>query len=256
MKEYTHFYYNGVSSMEMGLINVSVKDGLFEESFLASRSINEVKIRGNSKPYFMSIEREPLEFDLEFAFLNPYDKKHMAEVAMWLDQNYYRELYFTENPDRRFFCIMEGASDLVHNGYGQGYITIHVRCDSAYSYSQEYLSKEIDFTNNVATGTDYSFGNIGHVDLKPEIWIKKFGAGDVSILNKASGQFFEFKGLLDQEIVYIDNEREHIESNIQEVFRYDNFNDEYLYLEKGRNILNVKGNCKLQFRYRFKTIQG
>jgi phage-related protein len=256
MREYIDFYYNGVSSMAMGIINVNVKGGLFEESFISSRNINETKVRGNEKPYFANIEREPLQFDLEFAFENPYDKDLIAEVAMWLDQQYYRELYFTDNPDRRFFCMMISDSSLVHNGFGQGYISVKMRCDSAYSYSQEYLSQEIDFAVNTTNGTDYSFMNIGHVDLKPEMWIYKIGDGDISITNKASGRLFQFTGLNAGETVYINNESGHIESDIIGLFRYDSFNDEYLYFEKGRNIISVKGNCKLQFRYRFKTIQG
>jgi phage-related protein len=256
MKEYTDFYYNGISSMEMGLVNVSVSGGLFDESFIASRKINEVKVRGNDKPYFMGIEKEPLSFDLEFAFVDPFDKELISEVAMWLDQDYYHELYFIDNSDRRFFCILESDSSLIHNGFGQGYVKIKMRCDSPYSYSQEYLTKEIDFTINELSGTDYTFLNMGHVTLKPEIWIKKIGNGDVSILNKANKIDFEFKGLNDGELIFVDNEREHIESNIENMYRYDSFNDNYLELERGRNILNVKGNCKIQLRYRFKTIQG
>lgn len=256
MKEYTGFYYNGISSLEMGLINVSASGGLFQESFIASRRINEVTVRGNEKPYFMGVTRDPLEFDLEFAFLDPYNRDKISEVAMWLDQSYYRELYFIDSPNRRFFCMLDGASDLLHNGYGQGYIKLKVRCDSPYGYSQEYLTTEFDFTKNTANGTVHTFENKGHVELMPEMWIKKYGDGDVSIFNRATGQTFEFKGLKDQEIVYIDNEREHIESSLKDTFRYDNFNDIYMNLERGRNILIVKGNCKLQIRYRFRLLQG
>lgn len=256
MKEYTDFYYNGVSSLEMGLINVSVSGGLFQESLLASRSINEVTVRGNDKPYFMGVKREPLEFDLEFAFLYPYDRDRISEVAMWLDQNYYKELYFTDNPNRRFYCMIVTDSDLIHNGLGEGYVRVKIRCDSAYSYSQEYLTIEFDYSNNPLAGTIHTFENKGHAELKPEIWIKKIGDGDVSVLNRATAQTFEFKGLKDQEIVYIDNEREHIESSLPDTFRYDNFNDNYLTFERGRNILIINGNLKIQFRYRFRLLQG
>lgn len=256
MKEYTDFYYDGISSMEMGIINVTVSGGLFEESFIAPRKINEVKIPNNDRPYFMGIEREPLEFDLEFAFLHPYDKALISEVAMWLNQSYYKEFYFTENPNRRFFCILESDSQLVHNGLGQGYVKLKMRCDSPYSYSQEYLTQEVDYSNNVSSGTNYIFMNNGHVDMKPEIWIKKVGDGDVSILNNANAQSFQFTGLKDKEIVYVDNDREYIQSDIIGQYRYDNFNNRYISLERGRNILTIYGNCKLQFRYRFKLLQG
>jgi phage-related protein len=256
MKEYTDFYYDGISSSEMGLINVSVGGGLFEESFIAPRKLNETKVRGNDKPYFIDIEREPLSFQLEFAFVNPFDKKKIAEVARWLDKEHYAEFYFTENSDRRFFCMLVSDPELIHNGIGQGYISVEMRCNSPYSYSQEYLSAEIDFSSNVPEGTNYSFMNFGHKMLMPELWIKKVGDGDISIENRANKGWFQFVGLQDKEIVYVDNEREHIETDIIGEYRFDNFNDNYLELEPGRNILNVKGNCILQFRYRFITIQG
>jgi predicted phage tail component-like protein len=181
MREYLDFYYNGISSKQMGLINVSVDNGLFKESFISSRKINTVAIKGNDKPYFMGVQREPLQFSLEFAFVNPYDKELISEVAKWLDQDYYRELYFTENPDRRFMCMPNGDLELIHNGLGNGYIQLNMICDSPYSYSQTFLTTDIDFTNNTSQGIDYSFLNIGHVSLKPEMWIKKVGDGDIAV---------------------------------------------------------------------------
>jgi len=254
MREYTHFYYDGISSMEMGLINVNVSGGLLEESFLPSRKINETKIRGNDKPYFSSIERESLEFELQFAFENGFDKKKLVKVAKWLDQEYYKEFYFVENPDIRFFCMIDDDSQLTHNGLNQGYISITMKCDSPYKYSQEYLSHELDFSTNTVDGTNYEFMNHGHKILKPELWIYKVGDGDVEIINRANNQFFQFINLKDGETVYVDNEGEHIETDLVGTYRFDNFNDEYLELETGRNILNIKGKCKLQFRYRFKFL--
>lgn len=254
--------YNGISSEEMGLYNVSTDNGMYKEVFLADKKIVEEKVMGNNKPYFMGIEREPLSFSLTFAFMHPFDSEKKREVARWLNQDYYRELYFLDNPNRRWLCMPISDSNIVHNGLGAGYLEMEFRCDSPYTHSEEYLTEELDFSvSNPSNGAGmtYEFKNLGDMPLKPEMWIKKIGVGDVIIENKADGTIFKFTGLANGEYVYIDNEREEIMSDYTEltgVYRYDNFNNNYLEMEYGRNILNIKGECKIQFRFRYKTIQG
>lgn len=63
-------------------------------------------------------------------------------------------------------------------------------------------------------------------------------------------------GILNKETIYVDNDREHMESNLANTYRYDYFNDEYLELIYGVNRLQVYGNCTLRFRYQFQTLQG
>ncbi|RNB52673.1 hypothetical protein EDM57_21030 [Brevibacillus gelatini] len=103
----------------------------------------------------------------------------------------------------------------------------------------------------------YLFVNYGDVPCKPEIWIEKIGNGDLSIINKSNNnQEFKFVDILDKELLYIDCEREHIETDINMKYRYDNFNNEYLELVTGNNLLEFVGHFKVMFRYQFKTIQG
>ncbi|TPG68892.1 hypothetical protein EEL31_10365 [Brevibacillus laterosporus] len=103
----------------------------------------------------------------------------------------------------------------------------------------------------------FVFINNGDVPCKPEIWIEKIGDGDLSIINKSNKNLeFSFKGIKDKEKLYIDCEREYIETDIYNVYRYDNFNNQYLEIVRGRNILEFKGSFKARFRYEFKTIQG
>lgn len=247
----------------MGLYNVSTDSGLFEETFIASKEIIEEKVKGNDKPYFMGVEREPLSFNLTFAFMHPFDNAKKREVARWLNQDYYKELYFIDNPTRRWLCMSVSDSSIIHNGLGEGYLELEFRCNSPYTYSEEYLTDELDFSisnPSDGVGMTYEFNNLGDMPLKPEMWIKKIGAGDVIVENKADGRVFMFTGLTDGEYVYIDNERQEIMSDYTELtgtYRYDNFNNNYLELESySKNILNIKGECKIQFRFRYITIQG
>ncbi|MDT3429032.1 hypothetical protein J2Z22_004628 [Paenibacillus forsythiae] len=44
MLEGIHFTYDGVHSTDMGLLNCKIDGGMFEETFLPPRSINETKV--------------------------------------------------------------------------------------------------------------------------------------------------------------------------------------------------------------------
>lgn len=62
--------------------------------------------------------------------------------------------------------------------------------------------------------------------------------------------------LLKDETIYIDNENEYIETDLEDTYRYNEFNDNFLKLVRGKNILKISGKCKIKFRYYFRTIQG
>lgn len=141
MLEGIHFVYDGVKSIDMGLLNCKLDGGMFDETFLPSREIKEVTVRGNDKPYFQEVVLSPLEFNLSFAFEYNYDERRIREVARWLMQSYYKPFYTVDNPNRIFYCMLSGDSRLIHNGLKQGYITLTMRCDGAYSYTP-YVNKD------------------------------------------------------------------------------------------------------------------
>lgn len=99
--------------------------------------------------------------------------------------------------------------------------------------------------------------NKGDVELKPEIWITKVGNGDFSLINTSNANDeFKFTSLIHDEVVYVHNENEDIETSFAATYRYKNFNDHYLTLPCGENVFRVIGKAKLKFRYSYKTIQG
>lgn len=147
MLEGIHFSYDGKKSSDMGLINCKIDGGMFEENFVANRKINETKIAGNPKPYFLGVEYDPLEFELTFAFEYDFDEDRIREVARWLNQEYYKPFYTTSNPNRIFYCMMDGDSKLIHDGYERGYIKLKFRCDSPYSYQPVTNKEDMKFTD-------------------------------------------------------------------------------------------------------------
>lgn len=163
MKEGIDFVYDGIRSTDMGVFNVTLDSGLFSESFVAEREIQEISVRGNDKPYFQGVKRSPLSFKLEFAFSGSYDEQKIREVARWLDQDYYKPFYTTDNTERIFYCMLNSSSDLLHNGLKQGYITLEMRCDSPFSFSPQYTSRTYDWDESPAiikeSDTDSSFSS-------------------------------------------------------------------------------------------------
>ncbi|TPG68894.1 phage tail protein [Brevibacillus laterosporus] len=172
MKEGLDFYYGGIKSTDMGLLNVKVSNGFFEESFVAEKQINEITVRGNDKPYFQSVTRSPLVFSLTFAFEHYYDHEKIRDVARWLDQDYYKPFYTTDNPNRIFFCMLHSDSTLFHNGLKQGYVELEMRCDSPYSYSPQYVTEWNELTGSTTvftetTQADFQKGKLNNMITLP-----------------------------------------------------------------------------------------
>ncbi|MEL3959407.1 phage tail domain-containing protein [Caldifermentibacillus hisashii] len=258
MLESTSFLYDNIHSSDMGVINCKVDSGLFDEGFLPSRTIIEEKIAGREKPYFTGFEYEPFEFSMTLFFEDGMSKNKRRSVARWLLPVYYKPLIFDSNPSRMFYCMYHGDSRLLHNGLEQGYVTITMRCDSPFSYTQYYSTDIYDLSNNTINGTEISIKNYGDDICKPDIYIEKVDDGDISIINYSdSGREFKITNILDGDILNIDNENEQIETDISGSFNYKNHNNIYLrLLPYSQNRLKIYGKCKIQFKYQFKLFQG
>jgi predicted phage tail component-like protein len=270
IRESVYFTFAGIPSSDFGIMNVSISSGLYEESFLANRSIKEFTIRGNDKPYFQEVKKDPKSIQVSFAFEDKWDDELINKVARWLDVDFYQPLVFSEEQERVYYVMPVDSATLIHNGLKQGYITLTLRCDSPYSYSRDIVTPWyncVDTVNGVfitpyqfvedgtLSGTHINSYNKGDKKIQPTIWIQKVGNGDLSIFNTSNrNEEFKFTNILDGEELFIDGENEIIETNLPNIWRYDYFNDNYLNLYYGKNVLQIKGNCKIKFQYRYKFI--
>lgn len=99
------------------------------------------------------------------------------------------------------------------------------------------------------------FENKGDSFCQPEIWITKNGSGDFTLTNVSKGnEPFKFTNLNHNETVYVNSEREYIESSLSATYRYSNFNDRYFNLPVGEHVFRVSGHARIQFRYQFRLI--
>jgi phage-related protein len=260
MLEKLEFVYDGIPSSSMGVINVNANGGLYKEPLFASRNITEDRIQHKTKLYYQGVVKEPLSFPLSFYIdkerleNSPYSDIDIRAIANWLCQDNYKPLYFTDNPDKIYYCMPVQDINYTHAGLTeQGFIELTMRCNDVYVYSPTYLTQVYDYSNNPSGGTIYVFENKGDVSLFPEIEIKKVGNGDITITNQSNGGvIMSFVGLSDGEILYIDCENEDIISDIPGVYRYDNMHGDYLEIIRGVNNLKIEGKCQIQFRYCYK----
>lgn len=251
IREKTLFNYNGEWSSDYNVSNINIGSGMFEEILLADRSIDEVSIKGNDRPLYKGIENSPIEFDMVIAFNKKYTEREMENVINWLFQNTYKPLFFKGKENRVFYCMPTGSSTITHNGMNEGYLSIRMRCNSSYIYSPTILTKKYDLSMiNIET---IELENDGYGFSYPEISIEKVGSGDITLINKTvNGYSLKISNLANAEKIYIDCEKEMIETNLIGVYRYNDTVGIFPYLQHGRNVIEVNGNCKIQFRYKSK----
>jgi phage-related protein len=248
----TSFVYDGIKSEDMGIYLVNMKSGMKEEHFLADRELVSEQVFGNDISYIYGWTNKPLRIVLSLSPLEGlWTTEKRREVSRWLDCGRFAEFYSTDDVNKRYFLLYNGASNLYTNSNQQGYIDIEFMNISPYSFSPVY-----DETYNFSTitlPTELKITNDGDTILYPqEMWITKYGAGDFSISNATDGgREFKFTGLADQEVVYVQNQERFIETSLSNTFRYDNFNGNYLRLVYGINTLTITGAAIIRMKYRY-----
>jgi phage-related protein len=251
IKQSLYFTYDGISCKDFGLVHVNLSNGMFEEQFVANREIVETKVKGNDTPLFHSVEEDPLQFEMTIAFEDSFTDETIDNVILWLFKDTYKPLVFEDKPDRVFHCMPVGDSSIVHTGLKQGYITLTMRNKSSRVVSPLVTSPTYDLSNNTGT-SNITIANAGHLEIFPEISIEKVGAGNITITK--NGEIFEIRDLTDREQIYVNCEKEIIETDIIGVYRYDkvvgDFHD--MALSVGTNTFSVQGTCKITFRYTMK----
>jgi len=269
LKEGANFYFgrnqgldNGFRSLDYGITNCTVGGGLLEENYMPPREIRETFIRGNPKPYFHGADLKPMELSLTFAFesfhtgVTPKDKNRaLRELTYWLTKDYYVPFGIV-GQDFMFYVTSIGDSKLIHNASSQGYVEITLRTDAPWAYS-EIKTMKLKLDPEIETMVD--FENQGDLPIKPEIWADipfiSGGKGEFSIMkNNSQNTIFKFSDLLSQEKIYVNNEKEYIESLNTDFYRYDNFNNNYLSFDRGKTTLTVKGVSQLTMKYQERMV--
>jgi phage-related protein len=252
MLEYLTLNFDGKSSSDFGIICANGSgNSLYEDLFVANKSINEDTTPDQPIPYFKSVSFSPIEFPpLTLYWTSGFNEQGLQLVKQWLNKKTYSEFFFEEYPIRHYFGILYADNSLNHNGIGQGFATIKIRCNSPYAYSPGITNQNL--LNIPSEGKNIVIENKGDIEMYPYLQFTKIGDGNFSILNLTDGgNIFSLTDLKDNEMITVDGDNEDIETDIPNTYRFENHNGIFLKCPVGRNRLFIQGECKLKYYYRY-----
>lgn len=255
MLQSTSFTFDDISCEDMRVMMVSTQNGLYKDNFLPTRKIIEKTIASRNIPYFQRVDSEPLSFSISIYIENWEEENSIRRIAKWLYTDQYKPLWFSSNPHNIYYAMVEGSSELMHNGCNDGYINIKFRTTSPYSYSPvKNENNKLIVTGNVSK----MYYNEGDLPIRPFLVITKtVSDGDISITNTSTGETFELKGLRKDEVVTVDCANEILTSSHEQYnrFLYDNHNDVWLdwYPDSNGNStkFSFNGNFDVDFTFQY-----
>lgn len=106
------------------IYNVVLENDMYTQPIIGNRNIQEVKIPGRDKPYLYEIDEEPMEFDLQIAFVNPVKTIDARKIARWLlTPKTYQPLSFENDENKVFYAIFTGEAQFsyVSNSTGASF---------------------------------------------------------------------------------------------------------------------------------------
>jgi len=227
---------------------------MMQDLFTSSKNINESNIRGRDKPYFQGIQKEPLSFPVSFSVHDSTDFERIDQVAKWLcEQEYYQPLFFTPNIHKIYYVLFMGNSDLFYISENSGYITLTARTNAPYAYSPMFITKEYQVVGTV----NININNAGQLPIYPEIFVTmpneaSAGFSINNLTNQNEG--LSFSDLNINEELYINCEKQFINTNVFNTYRYNNMEGDFIKLLPGVNRLKLQGYTSIYFRYQCKLI--
>ncbi len=241
-----YFRYDGRNSDDFNILNINITSGMVEESFMASREIKTTEIRGRVEPYFQEVRLEPISFSLELGYDGTFTETDLKEIRMWLSQPYYKELIFSDELDQRYFAILNSDIKITHTTNNQGYISCEFLCNSPYKYSP-VMVKEYYVTTPVI---NLEIFNNGDLICYPKITFKTYSSGTYTIINQTDGgTAFTFTTLADDETIQVWNKEKMISTDLADTYRYSNFNQNWLRLLMGKNVLSLNSAGYIKIEY-------
>ena len=234
IKDKLYFKYAGVDSRSLGLISVVLDSGMFEETYVASREVEETRIPNRIKPFFRKFNEEKLTFELVLAFEKQFTDTSLKNIQKWLFQDYYQPLVFENHQNKIFNCVAVGDSSIIHNGLQEGYITVTMECDGPRVYGEPHhltFSKGTrpTFTIENDAGTfqfNRVFDNTDSYNVK---------VNDVQL----------------NENIIIRSDYEQFETDRPDIFHYDDIIGDLskLSIKKGTNVYTFTGNADYDIYY-------
>ena len=246
MKHFMGFTYDGMSSKAMGVTQVSTSGGLFEDDLMSSRTIETEKGKMSDITMLKRVIREPITFQMTLYLEDGMDQSAIDRITYWLDTDEYRQFYFDERDDRIVYALPQNEIKLSHDGIN-GYFNVTMVANSPYWHTP-VVAMEYESPG------EYMLINNGVSVIKPIIEIHATtnitAEQPFKIKNLRTNQEVIFKEIASGEVVTIDCEWENVESSLPNIYRYDAWNEEYVILPTGQNILQISSGAYVVIKYR------
>lgn len=153
IKDKLSFTYNDKSSKDFGVTQVSLDNGMFEESLVASRSIREEKLVNSKRSLYSGLEKENLSFPLTLAFDKGFNEKKTQDVTDWLfGKEYYSKMMF-ENDEKNNVYVSGWATPIIDNAQTKTLFKPSTTYKVTYKFRLDSLAEGTTAFNQNAHGT-------------------------------------------------------------------------------------------------------
>lgn len=245
----TGFSYNNVHSNSKHIYKVRTTGGLSQDTFLADKNVNTVKLRNSHKSRIQSITKEPLVIPMALYFDENLNEETARGVKRWLETDNFYPLRFDDDPNRIYYATPNGAIPLTHNAISSGYVEFDMLTNSSYAFSDKVSIK--GSSTSLSSPTIERIYNDGDINVAPEMKfvVNPTSPSIIEVINETTGDRLLIENNLENETVTVLNEYEeiHTTSNLQN--KYENHNDVFIKLESGENVLRLTGLFTYEFTF-------
>lgn len=253
-----NFIINGVNSSDIGLNGVSIirtDGGMFNSAYMGGLDIVEETVPYRTNPVFYRVQRRPIEFSLKFSFLEDlWTPDRLYEFASHFSSDTYVEFQTCDDLGKYYYVLCPNQSDITTNGMQQGWVELTLRTNASHAWSTIY-EDQYDLSNNTSTQM-IQLKNLSNISkygfLYPEIEIKLLDTSTGFSLKNYNdgGRIVSFTGLNLLETIYLNGDRKEIISSTG-LYRYNNWNKNWLRLPVGTSNIEVTGKCLITTRMRY-----
>lgn len=219
IKDKIHFTYNGKSTKDFEMMNVSMNGGMFEETFVAGRAVNDELMAGSKRTIFNGVTKEQVTFELTIAFEKYFTEETIEKVIEWLyGREYYSKLQFEDN-EKFVYAIPDGESTITHTGFNEGYITVSMKTNSPYMYKDIVKMSDTGSTLEIAVDVQGKENPLMNIDVTRNT--ASGGATDKDTIKiTKDGYTLQINNVANGETITIDPYEEDITSSVDNVYHY------------------------------------
>lgn len=253
----------------MGIYLIRTNTGMIESPFFGGVTINNIKVANRLTPFSFKGEYNYIEFEIEVSPLEKeWDIDTRRKVGQWLFKDEYKPFIFSDDLSKVYYAKASDASTL-HTYSNKGYLKLKFVTNSPFAWSpvqiEEYdlknKSKETIEIFNHSNAVKYYYPKIEIQNTSGETFRvrngKKEYSNKITIKNISNNNqtvvIDGFEGK--DERISIDCQNELILSDLYDSKPFQRFNQEWLELVQGRNIIEISGKCKLWTKMQFPILQ-